>query len=119
LTKVQPSIDHIRYVIERAIAHFGRALSTCWTVRRYRHGWIGWGVLCGAIARYTLAGQTVTAPTGDATASFTVSTEQAGPHTWTLTELNHVTGILNPATLTSRLKAGGIISLGGIQLTGL
>ena len=47
-----------------------------------------------ADARYSLDGQTVAASAGDTAVSFAVSTQQAGPHTWTLTELNQVTWVL-------------------------
>jgi hypothetical protein len=53
-----------------------------------------------ADARYSLAGQTVAAPAGDTTASFTVSTQQAGPHTWTLTELNQIIWTLKSCDIT-------------------
>jgi hypothetical protein len=53
-----------------------------------------------ADARYSLAGQTVTAPAGDTTASFTASTQQAGAHTWTLTELNQIIWTLKSCDIT-------------------
>jgi hypothetical protein len=52
-------------------------------------------------ARYTFAGQDFTAPAGTTTQTVTVSTNTAGPHGWTLTELTNVIWTFKSCTISS------------------
>lgn len=54
-----------------------------------------------ADAQYFLDDQTVYVPAGDATVSFKVWTHQAGPHSWSLVELNRITWTLHSCDIST------------------